>query len=212
MKPAACPAFVVNIDCASPKLTRSDSTYKSGNSVQTSGATSNDTGVTIGQYLLHRMECGLPIKLKIQELDGQTKKTKDAESNAPRNFYALRKMVEHEFDTIWTVQAQHHAILNDSHEGKLIRDYFHEALFYQRPLKSAADLVAQCSLEPTLPRAPRAQMAFQRFRIEKTLADLRWGVGRRFAMWYLLLRQHQHLQLAQATLRPRFLWGNWPRP
>lgn len=40
MKPAACPAFVVNIDCASPKLTRSDSTYKSGNSVQTSGATS----------------------------------------------------------------------------------------------------------------------------------------------------------------------------
>ena len=40
MKPAACPALVVNIDCASPKLTRSDSTYKSGNSVQTSGATS----------------------------------------------------------------------------------------------------------------------------------------------------------------------------
>ena len=138
----------------------------------------NDTGVTIGQYLLHRMECGLPIKLKIQELDGQTKKTKDVESNAPRNFYALRKMVEHEFDTIWTVQAQHHAILNGSHEEKLIRDYFHEAIFYQRPLKSAADLVAQCSLEPTLPRAPRAQMAFQRFRIEKTLADLRWGVGR----------------------------------
>ncbi|MEI7957139.1 MAG: hypothetical protein WCJ66_18405, partial [Verrucomicrobiota bacterium] len=40
MKTTACPALVVNIDCASPKLTRSDSTYKSGNSVQTSGATS----------------------------------------------------------------------------------------------------------------------------------------------------------------------------
>ena len=40
MKTTACPALVVNIDCASPKLTRSDSTYKSGNSVQTNGATS----------------------------------------------------------------------------------------------------------------------------------------------------------------------------
>ena len=41
MKTTACPALVVNIDCASPKLTRSDSTYKSGNSVQTNGATSS---------------------------------------------------------------------------------------------------------------------------------------------------------------------------
>ena len=40
MKTTACPALVVNIDCASPKLTRSDSIYKSGNSVQTNGATS----------------------------------------------------------------------------------------------------------------------------------------------------------------------------
>ena len=42
MKTTACPALVVNIDCASPKLTRSDSTYKSGNSVQTNGATSDE--------------------------------------------------------------------------------------------------------------------------------------------------------------------------
>ena len=138
-----------------------------------------DTGVTLGQYLLHRMECGLPTKLKVKEPDGQSKLTKEAGSNAPRNFYALRKMVEHEFDVIWTAQARHHDILNGSHDGRLIRDYFYEALFYQRPLKSAADLVAQCSLEPTLSRAPRAQMAFQRFRIEKTLADLRWGAGKR---------------------------------
>ena len=138
-----------------------------------------DAGVTLGQYLLHRMECGLPTKLKVKEPDGQSKLTKEAGSNAPRNFYALRKMVEHEFDAIWKIQAEHHDILKATHEGRLIRDYFHEALFYQRPLKSAADLVAQCSLEPTLSRAPRAQMAFQRFRIEKTLADLRWGAGKR---------------------------------
>ena len=88
-------------------------------------------------------------------------------------------MVEHEFNTIWNTQAKHHDILNGTHDGKPIREHFYGALFYQRPLKSAADLVAQCGLEPTLPRALRAQMAFQRFRIEKTLADLRWGAGNR---------------------------------
>ena len=50
MKTTACPALVVNIDCASPKLTRSDSTYKSGNSVQTNGATSR-----FGQYATETM-------------------------------------------------------------------------------------------------------------------------------------------------------------
>ncbi|MBI4742783.1 MAG: type II CRISPR RNA-guided endonuclease Cas9 [Betaproteobacteria bacterium] len=137
----------------------------------------NDTGITLGQYLLHRLENGLPTKLKVKEVSEEPKgKKSEAEANKPRNLYALRKMVEHEFDIIWRTQAQHHDILKND-DGN-IRKQFHEALFYQRPLKSAADLVAQCGLEPTLPRAPRAQMAFQRFRIEKTLADLRWGAGK----------------------------------
>jgi len=139
----------------------------------------NDTGITLGQYLLHRMECGLPTRLKIKEISDEPKNKKVEDANAPKNLYALRRMVEHEFNTIWDMQAKHHNILNGSHEGKAIRSHFHEALFYQRPLKSTADLVAKCGLEPTLPRAPRAQMAFQRFRIEKTLADLRWGAGKR---------------------------------
>lgn len=139
----------------------------------------NDTGITLGQYLLHRMENGLPTKLKVKEVSNEPKTKKGEDANAPKNLYALRKMVEHEFNTIWDTQAKHHDILNGTHDGKSIREHFHEALFYQRPLKSTADLVAQCGLEPTLPRAPRAQMAFQRFRIEKTLADLRWGAGKR---------------------------------
>jgi CRISPR-associated endonuclease Csn1 len=138
-----------------------------------------DTGITLGQYLLHRMESGLPTKLKIKEVGDESKNKKADDSNAPKNLYALRKMVEHEFNTIWDTQAKHHDILNGKHEDKPIREHFYEALFFQRPLKSSADLVAQCGLEPTLPRAPRAQMAFQRFRIEKTLADLRWGAGKR---------------------------------
>ncbi|MHB1100977.1 MAG: type II CRISPR RNA-guided endonuclease Cas9, partial [Burkholderiales bacterium] len=139
-----------------------------------------DAGITLGQYLLHRLENGLPLKLKTREPgDEQNSKAKEEDADAPKNLYALRSMIEHEFNTIWEIQARHHPLLNGMHDGKTIRDHFHEALFYQRPLKSASNLVAQCSLESTLPRAPRAQMAFQRFRIEKTLVDLRWGIGKR---------------------------------
>lgn len=138
----------------------------------------HDTGVTLGQYLLHRMENGLPTKLKIKEVSDEPKNKKIEDANAPKNLYALRRMVEHEFNAIWDTQARYHDILNGSHDGKPIREHFYDALFFQRPLKSTTDLVAQCGLEPTLPRAPRAQMAFQRFRIEKTLADLRWGAGK----------------------------------
>lgn len=139
--------------------------------------------ITLGQYLLHRLDNGLPAKLKIRE-SGEEEKGKKSEGDAPnmpKNLYALRSMVEKEFDTIWQTQSTCHDILNSAHNGKPIRNHFREALFNQRPLKSAAGLVAQCGLEPTLLRAPRAQMAFQCFRIEKTLADLRWGAGKRAA-------------------------------
>ncbi|MFA7241753.1 MAG: type II CRISPR RNA-guided endonuclease Cas9 [Sulfuricellaceae bacterium] len=138
--------------------------------------------ITLGQYLLHRLESGLPAKLKVKEQSEEPKGKKgkpDADgANAPKNLYALRRMVEREFDILWQTQSAFHDVLNGLHDGKPIREHFRAALFFQRPLKSAADLVAQCGLEPTLPRAPRAQIAFQRFRIEKTLADLRWGMGK----------------------------------
>ena len=143
----------------------------------------NDTGITLGQYLFHRLENGLTTKLRIREYDEESKGKKEQSeaenSNGSISLYALRKMVEHEFDTIWQTQAKHHDILNGVHNGKPIRDHFREAIFYQRPLKPFADLVARCELEPTLPRSPRAQMAFQRYRIEKTLVELRWGAGKR---------------------------------
>lgn len=140
--------------------------------------------ITLGQYLLHRLESGLPAKLKIKVnqfgsgTKGKNEEPETNERNDLKNLYALRKMVEKEFAIIWQTQSVFHDGLNFSHDGKPLQEHFREALFYQRPLKSASDSVAQCSLEPTLARAPRAQMAFQRFRIEKTLADLRWGAGR----------------------------------
>ncbi len=128
--------------------------------------------VTLGEYLYHRWQKKLPTKLKVKE-----NRTDDS-SELP-NLYALRSQVEAEFEQIWSAQAVHHNILNGDQDGKPVKDIFREAIFHQRPLKSASGMVGQCPLEPTLPRAPRAQPAFQRFRIEKTLADLRWGAGKR---------------------------------
>lgn len=115
--------------------------------------------------------------------------------------YAHRDMLEEEFDLIWDEQARHHDVLNGhafaysvrgTAEKLPIKQHFREAIFYQRPLKSVAGMVAQCALEPTLPRAPAAQPAAQAFRIEKQLADLRWGMGRTQRM--LTKEQRDHVR------------------
>lgn len=118
----------------------------------------------LGQYLYHRFQ------------NGQTLKLKEA---TPVKLYADRQMAEAEFDRIWDVQSQAHAVLNGSNNGEPLRKIFREAIFYQRPLKSAAGMVGNCALEQSLPRASMAQPAAQQFRIEKQISDLRWGSGRR---------------------------------
>lgn len=128
--------------------------------------------VTLGEYLHHRWQQGLPTKLKVKE-------NRTDDSSSLPNLYALRKQIDEEFEQIWQTQSVFYPILNSQQDGKPIKETFRDAIFYQRPLKAVDGMVGQCGLEPTLPRAPRAQPAFQRFRIEKTLADLRWGAGKR---------------------------------
>ncbi|MDI9349630.1 MAG: HNH endonuclease domain-containing protein [Candidatus Symbiobacter sp.] len=135
---------------------------------------------TLGQYLYQdRYLRGKSTKLKLEDTAESTKSTakSDPNANVERNLYALRQMVEAEFDQIWQTQAKFHAELQGS-AGDRLKQAFLDILFYQRPLKSVAGMVGTCPLEPTLPRAPKAQMAFQRFRIEKTLADMRWSTGK----------------------------------
>jgi len=127
--------------------------------------------VTLGEFLYQRWLDGKTTKLKIKESDDKATEGK--------NLYALRRQLVDEFEQIWQTQSVFYPILNSNHEGKPLKEIFHHTIFYQRPLKSVGGMVGQCSLEPTLARAPRAQLAFQHFRIEKTLADLRWGAGKR---------------------------------
>jgi len=118
----------------------------------------------MGQYLLHRFNNGKTLKLKEAK---------------PNGLYVSREMVEAEFEQIWKIQSAAHPVLNKHHNDRPLKEIFHNAIFYQRPLKSVAAMVGQCPLEPNLPRAPMSQPAAQAFRIEKQIADLRWGMGRR---------------------------------
>ncbi|MEQ1487618.1 MAG: type II CRISPR RNA-guided endonuclease Cas9 [Methylotenera sp.] len=127
--------------------------------------------VTLGEFLYQRWLDGKPTKLKIKEPEDKTTEGK--------NLYALRSQLVTEFEQIWQTQSAFYPILNSQHDGKSLEVIFQNTIFYQRPLKAVGGMVGQCGLEPTLARAPRAQLAFQHFRIEKTLADLRWGAGKR---------------------------------
>lgn len=161
-------------------------------------------GIKHLQQLLHENGCKTLGKLLHQRFGDP-----DHAGRGPREslklknigLYAHRSMIEQEFDLIWDRQALHHEILNGkaaaySVRGRVetlpIKQHFKEAVFHQRPLKSVAAMVGQCALEPTLPRAPAAQPAAQAFRIEKQLADLRWGMGR--AQRTLTHEQRDHIR------------------
>ncbi|HEY3271212.1 MAG TPA: type II CRISPR RNA-guided endonuclease Cas9 [Geothrix sp.] len=60
-----------------------------------------------------------------------------------RGRYTSRDMIETEFEAIWAEQSKHHSkLLTPSLKVKV-----HKCVFFQRPLKSAEDLVGWCSLE-----------------------------------------------------------------
>lgn len=121
----------------------------------------NEAGCeTLGEYLLHRRRRGQHLRLKEAGL------------------YAQREMIQSEFDRIWTTQAGEHEQLSGGHEGRPLREIFHEAIFHQRPIRILS--AGNCELETSLPRSPLVQPAFQEFRTEKQIADLRWAKkGRR---------------------------------
>ena len=116
---------------------------------------------TLGQYLWYRIKHGQHLRLKEDGL------------------FADRQMVDDEFNRIWKTQEQYHQILKRNHNGKLLRNSFYKTIVEQRPLKSPAAMVGNCLLESMLPRAPMAQPVMQAFRIEKQIADLRWGTTSR---------------------------------
>jgi CRISPR-associated endonuclease Csn1 len=125
---------------------------------------------TFGQFRWARIQ---PLKDNPNSLDKSPNSLKFKDD--PAGLYVERQMVVDEFNIIWNAQEKHYPFLAE----KGIKQQFSDALFFQRPLKSVKGMVGNCLLETNLPRAPLAHPAFQEFRIEKQLADLRWGMGQR---------------------------------
>lgn len=91
----------------------------------------------------------------------------DPEARRIRGRWTGRDMYAAEFDRLWAEQSTHHAALTDE-----ARKAVHNAIFFQRPLKSAAHLVGECELVPGEKRAKVALRLAQRFRLLQRANDL----------------------------------------
>lgn len=99
----------------------------------------------------------------------------DPEHQRIRQRWTSRQMYEAEFNAIWSAQQRFHpAILTEE-----LRRRLHHALFFQRPLKSAAHLIGPCDLHGSRKypprRAPMAARIAQEFRLLQTVNNLRLG-------------------------------------
>ncbi|QWR78777.1 type II CRISPR RNA-guided endonuclease Cas9 [Candidatus Magnetomonas plexicatena] len=72
-----------------------------------------------------------------------------------------RKLYEQEFELLWEKQSSYYPELTQEMRDDL-RDH---DIFFQRPLKSVASLIGNCTLEPNKKRCPKSAFEFQLFRI-----------------------------------------------
>jgi CRISPR-associated endonuclease Csn1 len=88
-------------------------------------------------------------------------------AQAEYDFYVDRSLVEEEFEALWQAQQPYHPeqLTTELH------DQLHDIIFHQRPLKEPP--VGRCTLEPEQPRAPKALLAAQAFRLYQEVNHLR---------------------------------------
>lgn len=91
----------------------------------------------------------------------------DPEQRRIRGRWTARDMYAAEFERLWAEQARHHPSMTAEAKRAV-----HNAIFFQRPLKSAAHLVGECELERGEKRAKVGLRIAQRFRMLQRLNDL----------------------------------------
>lgn len=113
---------------------------------------------TLGKWLYQRAQKGESVRARLR---GKTQKDK------AYDFYANREMIEHEFDTLWVVQAKFNPVLFSETARIALKDI----LLHQRPLKPVVP--GRCTLIPEEQRAALALPSTQRFRIYQELNHLK---------------------------------------
>ncbi len=104
----------------------------------------------------------------------------DPEARRIRGRYTARKMYEHEFERVWESQRPHYpGLLTDT-----LKKQIYNAIFFQRKLQSARDLIGICEYECRAKgcdvdrkRAPWALELAQRFRIIQVVNNLTYELG-----------------------------------
>ncbi len=104
-------------------------------------------------------------------------------AKAEYDFYVDRSLVEDEFKALWQAQQPHHPELLTNE----LYDRLHHIIFHQRPLKEPP--VGRCTLEPEQPRAPKALLVAQNFRLYQEVNHLR--------LLHLPTGEESHLTCAQ---------------
>ena len=131
-------------------------------------------GQTLGQYLWKKFsENKAKENIKI---DGKKQKINhtrfadneyDNKGNLNKDaLYPSRDMYEYEFEIIWQTQAEFYDIL----KNKDLKNDFHNAIFYQRPLKPQTR--GFCEFEDGEFRIYKAHPLFQRFRTLQTINQM----------------------------------------
>lgn len=82
------------------------------------------------------------------------------EGERKRERHTDRQMHQEEFGKVWAAQAERHPMLTEE-----LRKRLFETIFHQRPLKLRGGRIGMCSLEPLRPRAAKARLESQRFRL-----------------------------------------------
>lgn len=85
-----------------------------------------------------------------------------------RGHYTDREMYMEEFERLWDVQAGYYPEILT----RTLSVSVHNAIFFQRPLKSQKSLVGVCTFEPLRKRAQRATLIYQRVRFLQDLNHL----------------------------------------
>ncbi|MBE7734537.1 type II CRISPR RNA-guided endonuclease Cas9 [Devosia faecipullorum] len=118
-------------------------------------------GQSLGQYLHQQRLDGKWVRVRPSRVPG-----KDGRDEDGYGFYPERRMLQDEFNAIWTAQAAHYPdILTEER-----RAHLETIIFYQRPLK--APKIGKCSFNPHEERLPRAHPLFQEFRLYKEVNEL----------------------------------------